>query len=66
MVFRKQKSLVVDPTVFTCVSMIAKAVGPSIAKEVRELIDQMLACGLRYEVVLGHNALVSNRIFKQS
>ena len=44
---RKHKSLVVDPAVFTCISMLAKAVGPMVAKEIKELLDQMLACGLR-------------------
>ena len=32
---------------FTCVSMLAKAVGAVIARDVRELIDPMLAVGLR-------------------
>ena len=41
------KSFVVDPTVFTCVSMLARAVGPSIAGEVRQLLEPMLAVGLR-------------------
>ena len=47
-VARKHKSHVVDPAVFTCISMLAKAVGPMVAKEIKELLDQMLACGLRY------------------
>ena len=47
MIVRKHKSLVVDPAVFTCISMLAKAVGPMVAKEIKELLDQMLACGLR-------------------
>ena len=44
---RKQKSFVVDPTVFTCISMLAKAVGAVIARDVRELLEPMLAVGLR-------------------
>ena len=38
----------VDPAVFTCVSMLAKAVGPMIAKDVKDLLENMLAVGLRY------------------
>lgn len=37
----------VDPAVFTCISMLAKAVGSMIANEVRDLLDNMLAVGLR-------------------
>ena len=37
----------VDPTVFTCVSMLAKAVGPPIVPDVKELLEPMLAVGLR-------------------
>ena len=44
--FRKQKSFVVDPAVFTCISMLAKAIGPGMKKDVQELLDSMLATGL--------------------
>jgi len=44
---RKQKSLVVDPTVFTCISMLAKAMGPNIVQDIRDLLDAMMAVGLR-------------------
>ena len=46
--FRKAKSFTVDPTVFICVSMLARAVGPSIGADVKHLLDPMLAVGLRY------------------
>ena len=36
----------VDPTVFTCISMLAKAMGPALYKDVQELLDSMLATGL--------------------
>ena len=44
---RKQKSFVVDSTVFTCISMLAKAVGPAIAEDIKQLLEPMLAVGLR-------------------
>lgn len=44
---RKQKNIVVDPTVFTCISMLARAVGPAMIKDVRDLLDSMFATGLR-------------------
>ena len=44
--FRKPK--VVDPAVFTCISMLARAVGPNIAQDVVQLLEPMLAVGLRY------------------
>jgi FKBP12-rapamycin complex-associated protein len=37
---------VVDPTVFTCISMLAKAIGPGMCKDVHELLESMLATGL--------------------
>ncbi|ELU01654.1 hypothetical protein CAPTEDRAFT_155489 [Capitella teleta] len=43
---KKQKSLTVEPHVFTCISMLAKAVGPIITRDVRELLEPMLAVGL--------------------
>lgn len=43
---KKQKNFAVDPTVFTCISMLAKAVGPAIARDVRDLLEPMLAVGL--------------------
>lgn len=44
---RKQKNMVVDPSVFTCISMLARAVGPAMIKDVRDLLDSMFATGLR-------------------
>ncbi|XP_041480411.1 serine/threonine-protein kinase mTOR-like [Lytechinus variegatus] len=43
---RKHKSIIVDPAVFTCISMLARAVGPVIARDVKELLEPMLAVGL--------------------
>ena len=45
--FRKQKSFVVDPTVFICISMLAKAIGGGLAGDIKELLEHMLAVGLR-------------------
>lgn len=45
--YRKQKNMVVDPSVFTCISMLARAVGPAMIKDVRDLLDSMFATGLR-------------------
>lgn len=45
--FYRKKGLPVDPAVFTCVSMLAKAVGPKIAKDVKELLEPMMSVGLR-------------------
>ncbi|XP_060066726.1 serine/threonine-protein kinase mTOR-like [Ylistrum balloti] len=43
---KKHKSFVVDPAVFTCISMLARAVGPRMTKDVRDMLDSMLATGL--------------------
>ncbi|CAC5361665.1 MTOR [Mytilus coruscus] len=43
---KKYKSFVVDPAVFTCISMLSRAVGNIMMKDVRELLDSMLATGL--------------------
>ena len=71
MISRRQKNFVVDPAVFTCVSMLAKAVGPSIAKDVKELLDPMLAGGLRYfhsninHFVIMYHKFTSNMLYIQ-
>jgi hypothetical protein len=44
---KKQKNLLVESSVFTCISMLAKAVGPDIEDDIRELLEPMLAVGLR-------------------
>ena len=44
---RKNRSFVVDPAVFTCVSMLARALGPALQNDLKELLDSMLATGLR-------------------
>lgn len=38
----------VDATVFTCISMLSRAMGPSIQPDIKELLEPMLAVGLRY------------------
>ncbi|XP_029141485.1 serine/threonine-protein kinase mTOR [Protobothrops mucrosquamatus] len=43
---RRQKSMQVDATVFTCISMLARAMGPSIQQDIKELLEPMLAVGL--------------------
>ncbi|CAH1772250.1 unnamed protein product [Owenia fusiformis] len=43
---KRHKSFVVDPAVFTCISMLAKAVGPAITVDVKALLEPMLAVGL--------------------
>ncbi|XP_062572359.1 serine/threonine-protein kinase mTOR-like [Saccostrea cucullata] len=43
---KKQKNVTVDPAVFTCISMLARAVGPAMIKDVRDLLDSMFATGL--------------------
>ncbi|PKU38568.1 serine threonine-protein kinase mtor [Limosa lapponica baueri] len=42
----RQKSVQVDATVFTCISMLARAMGPSIQQDIKELLEPMLAVGL--------------------
>lgn len=46
--FRKQKGVTIDPAVFACISMIALAMGPSMAKEIQDILENMFAVGLRY------------------
>ncbi|XP_014662370.1 PREDICTED: serine/threonine-protein kinase mTOR-like [Priapulus caudatus] len=46
----KKKGVPVDPAVFTCVSMLAKAVGPKIAQDVKELLEPMMTVGLSLEL----------------
>ncbi|XP_029434781.1 serine/threonine-protein kinase mTOR isoform X2 [Rhinatrema bivittatum] len=43
---KRQKSMQVDATVFTCISMLARAMGPSIQQDIKELLEPMLAVGL--------------------
>ena len=58
--------MTVDPAVFTCVSMLAKAVGPMIAKDVKDLLENMLAVGLRLvqDIMLYINLSVFNKKHK--
>ncbi|PIK33481.1 target of rapamycin [Apostichopus japonicus] len=41
---KRQKT--VDPAVFTCISMLARAVGETLTKDVKELLEPMLTTGL--------------------
>ncbi|KAM4652055.1 serine/threonine-protein kinase mTOR [Discoglossus pictus] len=43
---KRQKIMQVDATVFTCISMLARAMGPSIQQDVKELLEPMLSVGL--------------------
>ncbi|BFZ23557.1 hypothetical protein BsWGS_26596 [Bradybaena similaris] len=43
---KKSRHIVVDPAVFTCISMLARAMGPQMTHDVKELLDSMLATGL--------------------
>ena len=48
---RKQKSISVDPAVFSCITMLVIAVGAdksAMTKDIKELIDSMFAAGLRF------------------
>lgn len=45
----------VDATVFTCISMLSRAMGPTIQPDIKELLEPMLAVGLRYvHQAVGH------------
>lgn len=37
----------VDATVFTCISMLSRAMGPCIQQDIKELLEPMLTVGLR-------------------
>uniref|UniRef100_A0A4W3GLM4 Serine/threonine-protein kinase TOR n=1 Tax=Callorhinchus milii TaxID=7868 RepID=A0A4W3GLM4_CALMI len=43
---KRQKAVQVDATVFTCISMLARAMGPGIQQDIKELLEPMLAVGL--------------------
>ncbi|PVD35573.1 hypothetical protein C0Q70_02536 [Pomacea canaliculata] len=43
---KKMRHFTVDPAVFTCISMLARAMGPEMTHDVRELLDSMFATGL--------------------
>ncbi|XP_028613619.1 serine/threonine-protein kinase mTOR [Grammomys surdaster] len=43
---KRQKTVQVDATVFTCISMLARAMGPGIQQDIKELLEPMLAVGL--------------------
>ncbi|KAL7976198.1 hypothetical protein Chor_008295 [Crotalus horridus] len=47
---KRQKSMQVDATVFTCISMLARAMGPSIQQDIKELLEPMLAVGLSRQI----------------
>uniref|UniRef100_A0AAQ4QZI1 Serine/threonine-protein kinase TOR n=1 Tax=Gasterosteus aculeatus aculeatus TaxID=481459 RepID=A0AAQ4QZI1_GASAC len=43
---KRQKTMQVDATVFTCISMLSRAMGPSIQPDIKELLEPMLTVGL--------------------
>ncbi|XP_072012517.1 serine/threonine-protein kinase mTOR isoform X7 [Engystomops pustulosus] len=43
---KRQKSMQVDATVFTCISMLARAMGAPMQQEIKELLEPMLSVGL--------------------
>ncbi|XP_076451616.1 serine/threonine-protein kinase mTOR-like isoform X2 [Babylonia areolata] len=43
---KKTRNFVVDPSVFTCISMLARAMGPEMTANIKELLDSMFATGL--------------------
>nr|KAG5704724.1 hypothetical protein BaRGS_005180 [Batillaria attramentaria] len=45
---KKTRHFTVDPAVFTCISMLARAMGPEMTHDVKELLDCMFATGLRH------------------
>ncbi|XP_040292611.1 serine/threonine-protein kinase mTOR-like [Bufo bufo] len=44
---KRQRSVQVDAAVFTCISLLARALGPSIQGEIKGLLEAMLSVGLR-------------------
>ena len=44
--------MTVDPSVFICVSMLGRALGVEIKRDIRDLIDPMLSVGIRYLIYL--------------
>lgn len=49
---RRQKTMQVDATVFTCISMLSRAMGPNIQPDIKELLEPMLAVGLRLDRIV--------------
>lgn len=43
---KKQKAISVEPSVFTCISMLGRALETSIARDMRDILDSMLFTGL--------------------
>ena len=39
-----------DSSVFICISMLARAVGPQVEKDIKALLDQMFSVGLSLEL----------------
>lgn len=44
---RKQKGVYIDPAVFACITMVAMAMGPAVARDIQEMLDNIFAVGLR-------------------
>ncbi|XP_014771975.1 serine/threonine-protein kinase mTOR isoform X1 [Octopus bimaculoides] len=43
---KKQKAISVEPSVFTCISMLGRALETSIARDMKDILDSMLFTGL--------------------
>ncbi|KAL0603436.1 Serine/threonine-protein kinase mTOR, partial [Plecturocebus cupreus] len=54
----RQKAMQVDATVFTCISMLARAMGPGIQQDIKELLEPMLAVGLSILSTLKNRGLI--------
>lgn len=52
----------VDATVFTCISMLSRAMGPSIQPDIKELLEPMLAVGLRWDGVSGTVCFLNDNV----
>ncbi|RDD40512.1 Serine/threonine-protein kinase mTOR [Trichoplax sp. H2] len=48
---KRHKVVTVDPSVFICISMLGRALGVEIKRDIRELIDPMLSVGISSSLV---------------
>ena len=44
--FRKVRTIVVEPNVFSCISQLARALGTQLTAKIESLLDQMFSVGL--------------------
>ena len=59
---RKQKGVSIDPAVFACISMVALAIGPAMAKDIHDILESMFAVGLRFVNNCSTNVCAKYRI----